>query len=169
MGYLLNRLPLTACICLSFQNIGSHSLRFSKQDLSKCKICPQADFFFFFYLLLCFVFLVRNSEKVKKRIEFSVHSTETLFTCINLDWQLLLIAKSLPRLFYHSTLIYSTRGATHSDCCFGTDSYTTCRPRKWIFLSVTKLSSVCAVQTKSFELYFTANSPSWENSYHYLF
>lgn len=50
----------------------------------------------------------------------------------------------------------------YSNCCFGTGSCATGRSRKWIFLTVTKLSPVCAVQTKP--LYFTANPPSWENS-----
>lgn len=54
--YLLNHLPLTADICLSSENIGSHSLRVSKWE---CRICPEADNSYF-------LFLLGNSEKTTK-------------------------------------------------------------------------------------------------------
>lgn len=114
MCYLLNHLPLTADICLSSQNIGSHSLRVSKWE---CRICPEGDNSYF-------LFLEGTSVKMKKRKSVrnrglgrgcrSEYCTETFFICVrtltgNLYWQLW----ACFTLVYCLTINYSTRGAIH--------------------------------------------------------
>lgn len=115
--YLLNHLRLTADICLSSQNIGSHSLRVSKWE---CRICPEGDNSYFL-----FFFLEGNSEKQeKKKKKKSVRSSGgevadlsivlKPFSCVwtltgNLYWQLW----ACFTLVYCLTINYSTRGAIH--------------------------------------------------------
>lgn len=115
MCYLLNHLPLTADICLSSKNIGSHSLRVSKWE---CRICPEA--YNSYFLFFCGKFLEKRRKKKSVRNRGvgiscrSEYSTETFFICVrtltgNFYWQLW----ACFTLVYCLTINYSTRGAIH--------------------------------------------------------
>lgn len=123
MCYLLNHLPITAHICLSSQNIGSHSLRVSKWEW---RICPEDDNTYFWMEIL----RKRKNMSVRNRVRRGFRSeyyTENLFICVrtltgNLYWQLW----ACFTLVYCLTINYSTRGAIHICALvklfFGTDS-----------------------------------------------
>lgn len=112
--YFVNHLPLSADIYLSFQDIGSYSLRVSKWE---CKSCPEADNSYFLFLF----FFWRESEKkcllgpglgISYR---SVYSTWTFFLYFSKPqlatfyWQMW----ACFALFNCLTINYSTRGTIH--------------------------------------------------------